>query len=217
MATVHILGPSFSNFVRSVMLTCEEKDISYSVGVEHEGRHYEIRSPELRALNPFDKVPVLFHGERVLYESAAICRYLDATFPGPALQPEDPWQRAQVDQWCSALAVQVDQAIVRRYLLEFIMPRIMGGEVDEARVRAAEPGVARVLAILEGQLRDDGYLVGDTFTLADALAAPMLDYVVDMPPARALVSEVPRVQAYVARLRARESGQRVLVTPEFPA
>ncbi|QEM83373.1 glutathione S-transferase family protein [Halomonas binhaiensis] len=217
MAAVHILGPAFSNFVRSAMLVCEEKGIDYSVGLEHSGRQYQMHSPEHLSVNPFGKVPVLFHGERKLYETVAICRYLDAGFDGPSLQPADPWQRALVDQWCSALAVQVDQALVRRYLLEFVMPQIVGGEVSMDKVREAEPGVVNTLAILEDQLRDDGYLVGDSFTLADVIAAPMLDYLVGMAPAQPLVNEAPKVQAYVARLKDRASTRRVLVEPVFSA
>ncbi|MGQ7246558.1 glutathione S-transferase family protein [Halomonas sp. V046] len=216
MSAVHIIGPTFSNFVRSVMLTCHEKGIEFDAGMTHGGTRYGLHAPELTTLNPFDKVPVLIHGEHSLFETASICRYLDAEFDGPALQPTDSVQRAQVDQWCAALSTQVDQAIVRRYLLELVFPKGPDGSVREDQVREATPDVARVLAILEQQLGDGDYLVGKTFTLADAIAAPMLDYLVGTPPARGLIDKAPRVEAYVERLRERASGKAVLVAPEFP-
>ena len=61
-------------------------------------------------LNPFDKdqarferspfglVPVLEHGAFTLYESAAICRYIDLSFPDPALVPKEPMVAAQMAQ-----------------------------------------------------------------------------------------------------------------------
>ena len=36
---VHIYGPRFSNFVRSVMLVCEEKQLAYTVGFEVDGNN----------------------------------------------------------------------------------------------------------------------------------------------------------------------------------
>ncbi|MBY5942982.1 glutathione S-transferase family protein [Halomonas sp. DP5N14-9] len=216
MASVHIVGPAFSNFVRSVVLVCHEKGIEHSVGMEVEGRRVELHSPEFKALNPFDKIPVLIHGERRLYESVAICRYLEGAFDGPDLLPRDDWTRAQVDQWCAALATQADQAIVRRYLLELVFPKGPNGEVREDRVREAAPEVARILTILEHQLAGRDFLVGDGFTLADALAAPMLDYLEATPPAASLMEAAPNTRAYVERLRSRPSGKAVLVAPVFP-
>jgi glutathione S-transferase len=34
-------------------------------------------------------------GEAVLFESAVICEYIEATQPGPALHPSDPIERAE--------------------------------------------------------------------------------------------------------------------------
>lgn len=217
MATpVHIVGPQFSTFVRSVQLCCEEKGIPYTLGAETDGRPLVMHSSEHFALHPFGKVPILLHGERRLIETPSICRYLDAAFDGPALQPEDPWLRAQVDQWTGVLALYVDQALVRRYLLEFVFPKGVHGAVREDAVAAAQPEVVRLLGLLEQQLAQGDYLVGDDFTIADAIAAPMLDYLADMPAAKDLLAETPRLMAYIARLRARPAAARVLVAPDLP-
>lgn len=215
MAAVQILGPSFSNFVRSVMLACHEKGIDFQQSMEYQGQQCMPGTAALEALNPFSKVPVLVHEDLVLFETGSILRYLDREFGGPELQPTDSYLRAQVDQWSSAFASQVDQAIVRNYLLEIVKPLLQGGEINQQRLAEAEPGVTRVLAIIEHQLGDDGYIVGEQFTLADAMAAPMLDYLVGQPAARAMVARAPRVQAYVERVKARPSAREVLVVPEF--
>ena len=171
MSQIHIFGPQFSTFVRSVQLCCEEKGIPYTVGTGVNDQNVEFKGTQHLEWHPFGKVPVLLHGDRHLIETASICRYLDAEFEGPALQPDDPWLRAQVDQWSAMLSLYVDQALVRDYLLEFAFPKGEGGTVRMEKVREAEPEVMRVLALLEAQLGDGNYLVTDRFTIADAIVA----------------------------------------------
>ena len=212
---VHILGPQFSTFVRSVQLCCEEKSIPYTLGAEAGGQTLAIHSSEHYALHPFGKIPVLLHGERRLIETPSICRYLDAVFDGPALQPAETWARAQTDQWTGILAGYVDQALVRRYLLEFVFPKGEGGAIREDAVAEARPEVDRVLALLEERLAEGEYLVGSDFTIADAIAAPMLDYLAGLSGAEALFVETPRLSAYVERVRSRPAANRVLVAPDL--
>lgn len=100
---------------------------------------------------------------------------------------------------------------MRDYLLEFAFPKGEGGTVRADRVKEAEPEVMRALALLEAQLGDRDYLVTDRFTMADALAAPMLDYLFDLPAASTLMAQTPRLRAYVERLRARPSAAEVLI------
>ncbi|REC94359.1 glutathione S-transferase family protein [Kushneria indalinina] len=208
---IHIFGPQFSTFVRSVQLCCEEKGIPYTVGTRVDGEDIEFKGAQHLDWHPFGKVPVLLHGDRHLIETVSICRYLDAVFDGPALQPDDPWMRAQVDQWAAILSLYIDQTLVRDYLLEFAIPKGEDGTVRMDRVREAEPEVKRTLALLETQLGDREYLVTDRFTLADAIAVPMLDYLFRLPAMGALITETPRLKDYVERLRARRSGSRVLI------
>ncbi|MGM0701456.1 MAG: glutathione S-transferase family protein [Pseudomonadota bacterium] len=213
--SVHILGPQFSNFVRSVQLCCEEKGIPYTLGFELEGEPLAFGGEKHLALHPFAKVPVLLHGERSLFETAPICRYLDANFDGPELQPHAPWQRAEVDQWSQALSGYVDQALVRHFLLEFVFPKGDGGSIRKERVEQATPEVVRMLNLLERQLEGQAYLVGEAFSMADAILAPMLDYLDGLPAGKPLMAEHPALESYLQRLRQRESSRRVLVSPQI--
>lgn len=47
----------------------------------------QFRTPDAAGLSPFGMVPVLRQGEFTLYETGAICRWIDEGFDGPALQP----------------------------------------------------------------------------------------------------------------------------------
>jgi len=62
----------------------------------------EQKTAAILALNPNGEVPILLHGERVLYDSALIGEYLDAAFAGgerAGLLPRDPYERAQTRMW----------------------------------------------------------------------------------------------------------------------
>jgi len=208
---LHIIGPQFSSFTRTVQFCCEELELNYSLGLEYQGSEYALRSQALLELNPFGKVPVLLYRGQALFESQAICRFLDNQFNGARLQPDDPWQQAQMAQWCAAITQYVDKAIVRDYLLEFVFPRGEGGQVRLDKVEAAVPDILRMVTNLECQLGDREYLVAGQFTLADIQLMPIAHYLVGAPRNDQLVAESSPLRAYVARLLARPSARKVFV------
>lgn len=211
-AQVHILGPSFSSFVRSVMLCCEEKGISYETKFEVDGQPLALNDERHQQYHPFGKIPALIHGEHTLFETATICRYLDATFDGPALQPEDIYERAKVDEWAAALSIYVDKAIVREYLLEFAFPKGPDGQVRMDKVAEAEPEVVKMLAIIQQQLGGNNFICGNKYTYADAILTPMLDYLAGTPNANRLMPQDSALMHYVLRIRSRPSAANILVS-----
>ena len=59
-----------------------------------------LASAEYRQLNPAGLVPVLVLSDaRTLIESSVIMRYIDDAYPGPRLQPADPYTRARMNLW----------------------------------------------------------------------------------------------------------------------
>lgn len=209
--SIHILGPQFSSFTRVVQYCCEEIGLAYSLGTEWQGQTYGLRTPELLGVNPFGKVPVLIHNGKLLFESQVICRYLDNQFNQGRLQPVDCWQRAQVEQWCSAIALYVDKAIVRDYILEFRFPKGEDGSVRRDKVEQAIPEVLRMVEILEQQLADKPYLLGDKFSLADIQLSPVLHYLSLAPQNTDLLRTNSPLRAYLARLLERAAAQKVFV------
>ncbi|MBN3560969.1 glutathione S-transferase family protein [Aliamphritea spongicola] len=211
-AQVHILGPQFSTFVRSVCLACEEKGISYRYGLKPGGEEIEFKGPSHLALHPFGKIPALLHDEHVIFETTAICRYLDAAFPGPALQPEDPVERAYVDEWSAALSCYVDQALVRNYLLEFAFPKGEDGSIRMDKVAEHQPAVIDMLGLLEHQLAGKPFICGEQYSMADTILTPMLDYLSGLPHADELLAATPELKAWTERMQARDSGKQVLIS-----
>ena len=75
-------------------------------------------SEAYRELHPFGKIPAMRHGDVTLFETSAIARYIDETFPGPRLQPADPRERAVMNQWISACNHYFYSDVIRRYVLQ---------------------------------------------------------------------------------------------------
>jgi glutathione S-transferase len=76
-------------------MACEEKGIDYLL------TEVELGAPEIFAIHPFGKMPVMRHGDVALFESKAIATYLDRSFSGPSLFPSEPLAAALVEQWVS--------------------------------------------------------------------------------------------------------------------
>jgi glutathione S-transferase len=126
--------------------------------------------------HPFRRVPTLVHDGFVLYETAAITRYIDETFPGAALQPTAAHSRARMTQIVSVIDAYGYWPMVRQvYSHRVFRPR--GGQpADENEIRAGIMASERVVGALEALAEDRGYLVADQLTLADLHLAPMIAY-----------------------------------------
>ena len=71
---IEIIGSTRSTYTRVVLLVCEEKGIEYVL------TERLLNAPDLFAIHPLGKMPVLRHGDFVLFESKAIATYLDRSF-----------------------------------------------------------------------------------------------------------------------------------------
>ncbi|OCX24416.1 hypothetical protein BBI09_00590 [Stutzerimonas xanthomarina] len=210
---LNIYGPAFSTLVRSVRLYCLEKGLTANSGMSVDGRPVPLRSAGHFALHPFGQVPVLLHDGNRIFETLAICRYLDRVFPDTSLKSEDAASQTLVDQWTSALITTVDTRLVRSYLLQVIGPRVAEPLAGPALAHA-EHAVDRTLAVLDGELGERAFFCGVHYSLADALLTPMLDYLTRIP-GREWLAGRSGLEAYLQRMRQRPSGHEVLVAPDF--
>ena len=81
---------------------------------------------DLLALHPFARAPVLRHADFTLYETAAIARYVDAAFPGPALVLPSPCAAASMAQTICLIDAHADRPLVRRVFSRAVLRPAMG-------------------------------------------------------------------------------------------
>lgn len=210
---IHIYGPRFSNFVRSVMLVCEEKQLAYTVGFEVEGNNVAFKGEQHLKWHPFGKIPVLLEGTLAIPETASICRYLDED---KQLQPQQNNQVfAQHDALCALISINIDKALVRDYLSEFAFPKGDNNSIRFDIIKKVQPKAAATIAIIEQMLLEETALTSKEFTIADALLAPMLHYISCLPAGFNLVADYPNVEQYLANVMTRPSCQKVLTAKKF--
>ena len=136
MSDLKLFGFPQSTYVRTARLACEEKGVAYEIVPTQPG------SPENLAVHPFARIPAMSHGDFMCYETAAICRYVDEAFDGPALQPADAKGRALMTQWISAGNHHYDTDIIRHVVLERVAPRLFERRGSSAKLRCWTRGSA---------------------------------------------------------------------------
>ncbi|HMP61559.1 MAG TPA: hypothetical protein PKA17_00360, partial [Phenylobacterium sp.] len=78
----------------------------------------------------------LQHGDRVLFETLAICVYLDEAFEGPPLQPATPAGRAQMLKWIGVVNAYVFP-VMNRFMKERLVRPAWGFAPDRAFIASA--------------------------------------------------------------------------------
>lgn len=209
-APIQIYGPSFSTFVRSVMMACEIKGLEYEVTTKVQGNDVGFHSAGHKAIHPYTKFPVLLTDKGPIAETVAILHYIENNYGGTKLYPEDPYQQAQVEQWCGISGIYVDFEIVRKVLLEFIFPKGENGSVRMDKVEAALPGVENALSVVADQLADQPYICGEELTAADLILIPIIDYIEQSEVGKPYVAKYKNVLTYIEGIRRQDYAKHIL-------
>jgi glutathione S-transferase len=183
-------------------MVCEEKGIDYVL------TERPLHDPEILAIHPLGKMPVLRHGDVELFESKAIATYLDRSFPGPDVFPSDTRLAALTEQWVSLVNTVIDRTVIRTYLFAYIAPGTADGSPDRKAIDAVMPAVREQIAVLDTAVAKTGYLVGDRFTFADINLLPILHRLQQLPEGAQVLAAACHLAAYYDRHAARPSFMR---------
>jgi GSH-dependent disulfide-bond oxidoreductase len=200
----------------SIML--EETGLPYEPHAVRFDRNDQV-SAEFLALNPNNKIPAIIDPQGpdgaplALFESGAILVYL-AEKTG-RFMPTDPVGRYQTLQW---LMFQMGGIGPMFGQLGFFH-RFAGKEIEDKRARdryVAE--TKRLLAVLNGRLQSQAWVVSDEYGIADIAIFPWVRTLVTFYEAGELVgmAEYPAVNRALAAFVARPAVARGLNIPERP-
>jgi glutathione S-transferase len=209
MAKPEIFGSARSTYTWAVRMVCEEKGIDYVL------TEMPLGAPELSAIHPLGKMPVLRHGELELFESRAIAGWLDRSFPGPSLFPSDPRLAALTEQWVSLVNTVIDRTLIRTYLYAYIAAKISGGAPDRKAIDDVLPALRQQLGVLDRAVATSGFLVDDLFTFADINLLPILYRLRQAPEGAEALAAATDLAKYYERHSARPSFVRTM-PPDGP-
>ncbi len=171
----------------------EQHDIDLRTGAQ--------RSEAFLKLNPQGLVPALEVDGTVLTQSTAILEWLDETYPEPALMPADAIGRAQVRGMIGLIASDIHPLNNLRVLSA--LRGTFGADQAQIDTWAGGwmiPGFEALTALTAKQ--GEGWLHGDTPTLADCYLIPQLysarRFNVDLTPFPALTGIEDRALAHPA-------------------
>ena len=208
---VHLHGYRYSVYNRIARL------VLLSKGVEHrtiEVNPFDELSQDYLTLNPFGRVPVLTHGAFTLFETAAITRYVDRSFNGPALQPTNSAALARMDQVIGVIDADAYWPMVRQVASHGFFRPFLGEPSSREEVDIGLEAARKVLSFLDRVAGEGEILTGRDITLADCHLAPMIDYFVRAEEGAAALAAHPALQNWWDRV----SGLDVLkATDPFTA
>jgi glutathione S-transferase len=183
---------------RKVRLLAAELDIPLErVTLDFKGGEY--RSDEYIAKNPNGKIPTIEDDGFVLWESASILRYLAAKRPERGLVPDDPKQRALVDQWLFWWTAHPEPALYLLASERLIKPFLGQGGNDPVIIAEASVLISRFLPVLDRQLANKDYVLGP-LSIVDFCAGPWFDAA---PLLQVPLDPFPNIGRWLTNLRAR--------------
>lgn len=165
-----LYGATPSPFFRKCRIALEEKGIPYEI----EQLIPVPKTPELLALHPMGKIPILRDGARVVPDSSVICAYLERLHPSPALYPQDAGELATalfLEEYADTRMMEVIGPILFE---TFIRPQFLREPGDPARAAEFRAKLPDVYDYLESQLPADRDSVLPRFGIADAAIGAQL-------------------------------------------
>ncbi|HWX65099.1 MAG TPA: glutathione S-transferase [Rhodanobacter sp.] len=213
MIVLHHLNNSRS---QRILWLLEELGVPYEIKRYQRDPKTMLAPPELRAVHPLGKSPVITDGELTLAESGAIIEYLaDRYGTGTLIPAHGTPERLRCNYWLhyaegSAMPPLLLKLVFRRVEnapMPFFVKPIAKGIAHKAQHSFVDPQLKLHLDYLEGELGKSAWFGGDAFSVADI----QLSFPLEAFAARGgLDASYPRLSAFLQRIHARPAYQRAL-------
>ncbi|MDI3338894.1 glutathione S-transferase family protein [Defluviimonas aestuarii] len=167
---IKVYGRRNSSSVQLVMWAINE------LGLDHERLdfghgHASTRTDEYLKMNPMGRVPVIQDGDVCMFESAAILRYLAATYGTDDFWPSDPARRGPLDTWAEWGKGTFTEAVLEVFVYGVRLPP---STRDPAILRNATARLIPLAEMLDARIAEGPWLDGDRFSFADIACGHIL-------------------------------------------
>lgn len=198
---LQLISHALCPYVQRSVIVLEEKKIPF----ERIDIDLDNLPTWFKAISPMQRVPLLRSGDdRVLFESAVICEYLNETTPD-SLHPTDSYKKARHRSWIE-FGSDILNSIAGLYSVH-----------DHNAFEDKRKELQAKFQLLEHELTAAPYFSGENFSLIDAVYGPIFryfdvfEYFIDLE----IFDRLPKILAWRCNLQKRLSVKNA-VAPEYP-
>lgn len=191
MIVLHHLNNSRSH---RILWLLEELGAPYEIKAYQRDATTRLAPPELKAVHPLGKSPVITDGPVTVAESGAIIEYLVGRYDDGRLKPADGSAAALDYQYWMHFA----EGSAMLPLMLALYTSMLGEAAAPLQPRIMSE-ITNHLAYMEERLAQHAYFVGDRFTAADV----QMSFVCEVAAVRGFLGPFPQLKAYLARIQAR--------------
>ena len=213
MITVHHLNNSRS---QRVLWLLEELGVPYEIKPYQRNAQTMLAPPELRAVHPLGKSPVIGDDGLTIAESGAIVEYLADKYGAGKLAPAPGTpERPRYAYWLHF----AEGSAMPPLLMKLIFDRIESGPMPffvrpvaraiagKAKSTFVMPNINRILDFMEGELGKSAWFAGAAFSAADI----QMSFPLEAASVRGGLDEKrPKLWAFLKNIHARPAYQRAL-------
>lgn len=197
MLVVHHLNDSRS---QRILWLLEELGLDYEIRPYARDATTRLAPPELRAVHPLGKSPVVTEGESTVIESGAIIDYIIRRHAGGRLQPDPAGAAYDVyQQWLH----YAEGSAMLPLMLGMYVGRL--GDASAPLRPRIDSETANHLGYVEASLAGRDWLLGD-FSAADI----QMSFVGEVTGAFGQFATYPNIKAWVDRFQTRPAYKRAL-------
>src|SRR5262245_48549544 len=200
MIEVHHLNNSRS---QRILWLLEELGLDYTIVPYQRNPKTRLAPPELKAIHPLGKSPVIRDGTLVLAESAAIIEYLVGRYGDGRLAPKRDFSSPDYVAYLHWLHFAEGSAMLPLLLKLYVGLLREAGAPLKPRI---ESELKNHFDYLSDALGERDYFVANTFSAADI----QLSFVLDAGAGRGPLKDYPNLVRLHERLKARPAYQRAI-------
>lgn len=215
MIIVHHLNNSRS---QRVLWLLEELGAPYEIRKYQRNAQTMLAPPELRAIHPLGKSPVIEDTDlpgAVIAETGAILEYLLAKYPGNALTPAAGTEAARrLTYWLHYAEGSAMTPLLLKLVFGALPQRspglirpIIKAFSAKAQSGFIDPQIAAHTAYWEGELNKADWFVGEAFSAADVMMSFPVEAASNRSP---FGDDKPKLKAWLKTIHARPAYQRAL-------
>ncbi len=196
---IQIYGSPKSSAGRCFLML-EECGLNYQVMPLDMGKK-EHKAEHFLKLNPNGKVPCIVDDGFVLWESAAIVQYLAQKYK-PEMLGTSLKDKAMVQQWSFWTMTEAQPPLVDILIQKVFMP---ADKRDHALIERCEKKLPNLFVVLENELKNKKFLVGETYSVADVMVASATNLALSLGID---FSQYPNIKSWMAEISSRPAWRK---------